>query len=103
MLSILLFVGPAAIGQTYFVYRLWRYSPGWRVTSVGRALMVIGAALAVLVNVFLFSELANYSGDRTFMVFGELSEVVGYLLVTVAIYWQLITLVRTQNRERRND
>ncbi len=102
LLFVLLLVGPAAIGQTYFVYRYLRYSPGWKMSKVGRALMVKSVALCILVDVFVFSETIYYFGGPTLIALGELLEVISYVGVTIAIYWQLVTLIKTQDRERHD-
>lgn len=93
---------PAALGQSYFVYRYYRYSPGWRTNPVGRSLMVMAVSLAVLVNTFVFSVFSDLSGNETLMGIGDILEVTAYLLVTVAIWWQVITIRHTQDRERDN-
>lgn len=101
-LLVLLLVGPAAVGQTAYTYRYWRYSPGWRTNTVGRALMVKALALAALVVTFVFSETIYYFGNDTLIALGALMEIVSYVGVTVAIYWQLFILVKTQKKERRD-
>lgn len=97
---ILLIAGPAAIGQTYFVYRYFRYST-WRRDRIGRALMVKSAALGLLVNVALFSEIVEYfSPDGPAAAISELIGIWAYLITTVAIWWQLAVLLRVQKEEK---
>ena len=100
VLLIALLVLPAAFGQTYFLYRYWRYSPGWRVHPVGRSLMIKAVSLAILVDTFVVSVFADISGNETLMVIGDTLEVLAYLIVTAAIWWQVVVLIKTQNRER---
>jgi hypothetical protein len=67
--------------------------------------MIMAASLAVLVDTFVFSELSYYTHSDILIAIGELMEISAYLLVTVAIWWQLSTLKKTQkgdeNDERR--
>lgn len=103
IIFVILLVGPAALGQTYFVYRYWRYSTGWRTSPVGRALMVMAVSLAILVDYLVFDEMLYYTHNDTIIAISQMGEILAYLLVSAAIWWQVITLVKTQEKPRKHD
>lgn len=101
-LTILLIAGPAAVGQSFFVYRYLRYAK-WRGDRIGRALAVKSTALGLLVDVALISSFMDVYGSPGMQVIAELIEVWAYLLATIGIWWQLIVLLKVQRAERKKD
>ena len=94
----LLLTLPAAVGQTYFVYRYHRYST-WYASTVGRALMVKSAALMLLVDVALVNEiLPALTNSAPVLSFAEILEVAAYVAVSIAIWHQVSVLVQQQKK-----
>lgn len=102
LLLILLLAGPASVGQTLFVYKFAKHTT-WKETKVGQVLMVKSASLCALVNVALLNELMYLTGSPTWINVSTGLEMIAYLLVTIAIWWKLYTLVRYQRGDYDND
>ncbi len=100
LLIILLVAGPAAIGQSYFVYRYLRYGT-WQGDRIGRALAVKSSALALLVDTALVSTIIDIYGSPQWQSVAELVEIWVYFIATIGIWWQLIVLLKVQRAEKK--
>lgn len=101
-LIILLIAGPAALGQSYFVYRYLRYA-SWSGDRIGRALAVKSSALALLVDVALISTFVDVYGSSYWQSVAEITEVWVYFIATIGIWWQLIVLLKVQHAAKKRE
>lgn len=93
-ISTLLIVA-ALVAATGFVGLYLTNSP-WRLTNVGRAMMTLAVGLVLLcLTALLFNLLGpNYP-------FRPLVRNFSYLVLNLGLWWQLINLVKMQNRVNR--